>query len=109
MPRTMKSPPPPPPLIPSAGGGNSSSVPHAPRASAPAGDQASADLRRRLQEDMAAAGGPVDGLPEGTVGVTMFDLPGSEDNTITVLLGRDKLQTAPAQALVRIEGRSDGR
>src|SRR3954454_23271457 len=68
-----------------------------------------ADLRRRLQEDITAAGGPVEGLPDGAVGVTMFDLPGSEDNTITVLLARDKVQTAPAQALIRIESRTDGR
>src|SRR5262249_59021993 len=38
----------------------------------------------------------------------MFDLPGSEDNTLTVLLPRDHAQQAPSQSLVRIRSR-DGR
>ena len=66
------------------------------------------DVRRRIEEDVAAAGGPV-APPDGAVGVTMFDLPGSEDNTITVLLGRDNVQLAPAQSLVRIESHPDNR
>jgi DNA helicase HerA-like ATPase len=39
----------------------------------------------------------------------MFDLPGSEDNTVTVLLARDRLDRVPSQALVRIRSRGDGR
>jgi hypothetical protein len=39
----------------------------------------------------------------------MFDLPGSEDNTVTVLLARNQLERAPSQALVRIKSRGDGR
>src|SRR5262249_22831852 len=38
----------------------------------------------------------------------MFDLPGSEDNTLTVLLPREHAQQAPSQSLVRIKSR-DGR
>src|SRR5262245_48481351 len=43
------------------------------------------------------------------VGRTMFDVPGAEDNALTVLLPRDKLGAVPAQALLRIESREDGR
>jgi hypothetical protein len=70
-------------------------------------------LHERLQADIRAAGGPVPADPDlaGAIGVTMFDLPGSEDQTVTVLLPREKLQQAPAQALVRIKSRNqeDGR
>ena len=47
-----------------------------------------ADLLRRLEADIASAGGeqpPGPGV-EGSIGATMFDLPGSEDNSVTVLL-----------------------
>jgi DNA helicase HerA-like ATPase len=67
------------------------------------------DLRRRIREDVTAAGGPTANGEPGELGKTMFDLPGSEDNTITVLLGRDSSQSAPAQALVRIVSKPDGR
>jgi len=43
------------------------------------------------------------------MGHTMFDVAGSEDGTVTVLLSRDTLQFAPTQSLVRIESRGDGR
>jgi DNA helicase HerA-like ATPase len=39
----------------------------------------------------------------------MFDLPGSDDLTVTVLLGREHLQDAPSQSLVRIQSRKDER
>jgi DNA helicase HerA-like ATPase len=67
-------------------------------------------LRDRLQADVRAAGGEITVDPglAGAIGVTMFDLPGSEDTTVTVLLPREKLQQAPAQALVRIRSRKDG-
>lgn len=59
-------------------------------------------------EDMAleaeAAGGswkPAEGQ-EGVVAWTMFDSPGSEDNTITILLERDNIHLTPSQSLVRI-------
>jgi uncharacterized protein len=51
----------------------------------------------------------VEPLPPGAIGVTMFDLPGSEDNTVTVLLPQEHSQKAPSQSLVRIKSRGDGR
>jgi DNA helicase HerA-like ATPase len=63
-----------------------------------------------LAGEIAAAGGEL--VPEadlvGALGVTTFDLPSSEDNSVTVVLGRQHLQSAPAQALVRIKSR-DGK
>ncbi len=38
----------------------------------------------------------------GVVGHTMYDLPNSEDGTITVLLPREHIAATPSQALVRI-------
>ena len=46
---------------------------------------------------------------DGCVGRTLFDLPGSSDLTVTVLLPNDQLHAAPAQSLVRIVSRTDGR
>jgi len=69
-----------------------------------------APLLRSLDADIAAAGGEL--APEaelaGAIGATMFDVPGSEDNSLTVLLPRQNLQAAPSQALLRIKSR-DGR
>src|SRR3712207_4535368 len=48
-------------------------------------------------------GGEVPAPPEGMIGVTMFDFPGSEDGSLTVLLSKERTQLAPAQSLVRIE------
>lgn len=39
---------------------------------------------------------------EGAIGRTMFDLPNSEDNTLTVLLPKENVHEAPSQALLRI-------
>jgi DNA helicase HerA-like ATPase len=72
--------------------------------------QPPADLLQRLQADIDAASGelPPDPNTEGAIGATMFDTPGSEDNTVTVLLPRDKMQRAPSQSLVRIKSRKSG-
>jgi DNA helicase HerA-like ATPase len=70
------------------------------------------DLAARIEADIQANGTvAADPDADGAVGVTMFDLPGSEDNTITVLLPKDAAQSAPSQSLVRIKSRSgtDGR
>lgn len=69
------------------------------------------DFRQALEADIAAAGGPVaaDSAAVGAIGRTMFDRPGSTDLGVTVLLHRDQLQKAPAQALVRITSPTDGR
>jgi DNA helicase HerA-like ATPase len=62
----------------------------------------------RLEINRLTGGRSVD-LPPGMVGVTTFDQPGSEDGSVVVLLARENVQLAPAQSLVRIESREDGR
>ena|SRR6185437_13685285 len=61
------------------------------------------ELQDRLAADIAAAGGAMPPDPElaGAVGCTMFDLPGSEDLSLTILLSHANLQRLPAQALER--------
>lgn len=69
-----------------------------------------ADLRERMSADLDAARElpGTDPAFEGAAGATMFDLPGSDDQTLTVLLSRDNLRLVPAQSLVRITSRTDG-
>jgi hypothetical protein len=45
-------------------------------------------IQERLAAEIDAAGGEIPPDPElaGSIGTTMFDLPGSEDNTVTVVL-----------------------
>jgi DNA helicase HerA-like ATPase len=68
------------------------------------------DLLAQVQSDVSRAGGELAPEPDraGSIGATMFDLPGSEDNSVTVLLPREQAQRAPSQSLVRILSR-DGR
>src|SRR5437870_743562 len=68
------------------------------------------DLLQQAAADVARAGGelPPDPNREGSIGATMFDLPGSEDNSVTVLLPKDHAQAAPSQSLVRMPS-ADGR
>jgi DNA helicase HerA-like ATPase len=69
------------------------------------------DLLRQVRDDVARAGGELPADPDraGAIGATMFDLPGSEDNSVTVLLPKEHAQAAPSQSLVRIKSRGDGR
>src|SRR6266567_853684 len=69
------------------------------------------DVMEQLAKDSAAAGGEWSEQPEyiGAIGRTMFDLPNSEDNTVTVLLPNDAVHAAPSQALVRIRSVTDNR
>jgi uncharacterized protein len=81
-------------------------------------DQLPDDLAQRLpvavleqiDADTAVVGGAY--LPpadrEGSVGVTMFDTPASEDNTLPVLLAKENIGRLPSQAAVRIKS-LDGR
>lgn len=64
-----------------------------------------------IEEDAVRAGGEWQEPPEyaGSVGRTMFDSPGSEDDSVTVLLPRDTLQQVASQAIVRIPSVPDGR
>jgi DNA helicase HerA-like ATPase len=68
------------------------------------------DLLRQVQADVGLAGGALADEPDraGAIGATMFDLPGSQDHSVTVLLPQDHAQRAPSQALVRIKS-PDGR
>jgi len=52
---------------------------------------------------------PADAPADGAVGRTMFDLPGSEDLSVTVVLSQERVQVAASQALVRIVSKPDGR
>jgi len=65
---------------------------------------------RELDDTIEAAGGAFEPDPgfAGAIGATMFDVPGSRDNTLIVLLPRENLQRAPSQALLRVHSR-DGR
>ncbi len=65
----------------------------------------------QINKDVKQAGGPWHLPPEyvGAVGRTMFDLPNSEDNTVTVLLPRDEIGKAPSQSLIRIKSVPDNR
>jgi uncharacterized protein len=69
------------------------------------------DLLQQVRADVEEAGGelPVEPDRAGAIGATMFDLPGSEDHSVTVLLPQDAAQRAPSQTLVRIKSRGDGR
>src|SRR5258708_30333136 len=67
-------------------------------------------LMERLGADIQTVGGEIAPDPESVdaIGKTMFDLPGSEDNTVTVLLPQEKAQMAASQSLVRIKSRKNG-
>lgn len=70
-----------------------------------------ADLLSQVRADVVQAGGEVPPDPNraNAIGATMFDLPGSEDNSVTVLLPQQGAQLAPSQTLVRIRSLGDGR
>ena len=46
--------------------------------------------------------------PDGTVGYTHFDSPAAEDDQVTVLLARGKIEALVPGAMVRIESPADG-
>jgi DNA helicase HerA-like ATPase len=68
-------------------------------------------FREQLAADSARVDPPIAPNPneEGAVGKTLFDLPASTDLTVTVVVPKDKLSAVPAQSLVRIKSRTDGR
>jgi hypothetical protein len=65
-------------------------------------------IREKIAADIATVG-PLPETVPGAIGRTMFDLPGSEDLSVTVLLPAENLQRAPAQAMVRIFSQNDRR
>ena len=68
------------------------------------------DVLEQIDLDIRQAGGEWEEPAEyqGAIGRTMFDLPNSEDNTVTVLLPRDTIHQAPSQSLLRIHSKDDG-
>lgn len=68
-------------------------------------------LTALLAADVAEAGGPTapDPADAKAVGRTLFDLPGSTDLTVTVVVPKERVRDVPSQALVRIESRGDKR
>jgi hypothetical protein len=69
--------------------------------------QMPSDFTLRLDEEIDIAGKEFveDEVFEGAIGRTMYDTPGSKDNTVTVLLPPDQISKVPAQSLVRIKSR----
>jgi DNA helicase HerA-like ATPase len=66
---------------------------------------------KAIQESSERAGGawqPASSYA-GSVGSTMFDLPTSQDGTVTVLIPSQNIDLLPSHALVRIESRTDKR
>jgi DNA helicase HerA-like ATPase len=63
-----------------------------------------------LEKEISNAGGafipPADS--DGRVGVTMFDVSGSEDNLVSVVVPKHRLEDLPAQALVKIGNINEG-
>jgi uncharacterized protein len=68
------------------------------------------EAMQRIRDDIDRNGGEILPDPEmaDAIGATMFDLAGSEDNTLTVLLSQANAQRAASQALVRIKSRAKG-
>ena len=67
------------------------------------------DFLKRLDGDIAASGGELQDIDRnGSIGSTMFDLPNSEDGTLTVLLSGENIPLTPSQTLLRIKSK-DGR
>lgn len=66
------------------------------------------ELATMLDKEIANNGGEVaiDVNCRDCTGMTMFDVPGSEDNLITVLLPKDKIRSIGAHSLVEIRSRS---
>ncbi len=65
----------------------------------------------QLDEEVDLAGGEwqEDEAFIGAIGRTMYDLPTSKDNTVTILLPAENLDKLPSQSLVRIKSRSQDR
>src|SRR5579859_2002815 len=63
-----------------------------------------------LSEQIEEAGGEWREPPEyaGSIARTMFDSSSSDDGSVTTLMGADKIEVLPRQALVRIKS-NDGR
>src|SRR5262249_29951615 len=67
-------------------------------------------IEARLASEIDAAGGeiPLDPDFAGSIGTTMFDLPGSQDSTLTVVLPQGSAKSATSQSIVVIKIRKGG-
>jgi len=62
-----------------------------------------------LEKEIGIAGGLIEPPSnDGRVGVTMFDVSGSEDNLIAVVVPKERLKDLPAQSLVKIGNLNEG-
>ncbi len=86
---------------------NDDQAPNEAAVAAELSDETTDEVARLTDE----AGGPWTERQEDrdAVGRTMFDLPNSDDNTITVLLPRDCIGRVPSQSLVRLRSLDDRR
>lgn len=66
------------------------------------------DLREVIDEEILRNGGEwsLDPNCEGAHGTTMFDLPNSEDNLLSVLISKDNIKSIGAHSIVEIRSRS---
>ena len=89
---------------------NGSDLPSRIADTAPLSTPGTLGIQDRIAAEIAAAGGAItpDAELTGAIGTTMFDLPGSEDNTVTVVLPRETAQKAASQTLVQIKSRKGG-
>lgn len=69
----------------------------------------SADALQEFEETAEQLGGAYKPEPEaeGALAFTHFDSPSSEDNSVTILLTKEKMGALPSQALVRIKSLKD--
>lgn len=66
------------------------------------------EFEAMLDKEIASNGGEaeIDANCTDCTGMTMFDVPGSEDNLITVLIPKDKIRSIGAHSLVEIRSRA---
>src|SRR5262249_53234891 len=68
------------------------------------------DGQLQLNDELVRIADKVPPVPDdGTIGRTMFDAPGSEDMTVTVLLCQERVQLLPSQGRGRTIGGGGGR
>ena len=77
----------------------------------PEAENASADVVSELKRIAEQNGGPFK-LPNeyaGSFGRTLYDLPSSEDGSLTVVMAREEIERVTSQALVRVLSYPDKR
>jgi hypothetical protein len=74
------------------------------------GQNQKSDLHEIIDKEIFNNGGEWTSDPncEGATGMTMFDMPNSEDNLISVLLPMNNIKNIGAHSIVEIRSRSKG-